>query len=137
MTQSLHRSLERAIHERIEAAKGRVLTIPALIKGRKEGCLSTLFLRCFVPCASRIGECCCRYFGRLQCVCAVHVLVSWTQLGAPPSRHVCLCVWLALLAIDVQCAGLLRVRVTRLADDWETAETPAAFYGDATPEGDE
>lgn len=55
VSQGLHRSLERAIHERIEAAKGRVLTIPAVGHGRKEGCMSVLFSRGVVPCASRIG----------------------------------------------------------------------------------
>ena len=53
VTQSLHRSLERAMDERIEMAKGRVL---AFAPGTKQGCLSTLFLRCFVPCARRIGS---------------------------------------------------------------------------------
>ena len=82
VTQSLHRSLERSIHERIEVAKGerrfvgclfvsrdcrsvgflscvsfcqgRVLAVE---HGKKQGCLSSFFLRCFIPVARRAGKC--------------------------------------------------------------------------------
>ena len=129
VTQTLHRSLERAIHERIAAAKGRVLSIPALVRTetRKEGCVSTLFLRCFVPCARRFGK----SSVNSSSTVLLHSFRTCVDFNCAFVLLECLLVRMCVEYFNVlacTCAGLIRVRVTSLADDWETAETPRSFY---------